>query len=206
MAKKLLLVVTLFIGIHVTYSQKPESRYGFRVGLNYSDIDFEDDSFGIIGGNDSGERYGFAAGFFATYFLSANVSLQPELQYAALGETSKVVFDNNSGDPESFSTDKLKINTIQLPILLNYHFGKGNKFSISAGPQVGISIWEWEREADYETIQFSAIGGIGYDIIDNLGLNLRASYGFTDVIDTNTEDFKATGTNNYIQLSIFYRL
>ena len=184
-----------------------ESRYGFRIGLNYSDIDFDESSFGIRGGNDDGQRYGFTAGFFATYFLSEKISIQPELQYVALGETSEVILDNRPiREGQEVPTDELTINTLQLPILFNYHFGD-DKFTISAGPQIGVRIWEWERETDYETLQFSAIAGIGYHINDNVGVNLRASYGLTDVIDTSKKStFSAKGVNHYVQFTVFYRL
>ena len=195
MDKKLLLgLIALFITSFTIQAQ--QSRYGFRLGLNYSDIDFDDNSSGILVGNRDA-RIGFAAGFFAQYYLSEKFSIQPELQYSAQGERSKIALDNSS--------DRLKINVLQLPILLNFHI---NKLTLSAGPQAGIRIWEWERTDDYETFQFSGVLGIGYDITDNFQVNLRGSYGLTDAIKTDDTKsvFKATGVNHYLQFTLAYRL
>ena len=67
MNKNILLafVITLLSYFAINAQQ---SRYGFRMGINYSDIDFEDNSVGIFGENDA--RIGFAAGFFGQYFFS----------------------------------------------------------------------------------------------------------------------------------------
>ncbi len=203
MNKKILLGLiasTLF----VFATQAQQSRYGFRLGANYSDIDFEDDSFGIGLGSDSDARIGFVAGFFAQYYLSDKFSIQPELQYSAQGERSKVrdiVNVTNSG--VATSDDRLTVNVLQLPIFLNFHY---RKFTLSAGPQIGIRIWEFERRDDYETLQFSAIGGVGYDITDNFQINLRASYGITNAIEVDRTELRAEGQNHYLQLTLAYRL
>ncbi len=202
--KILLLVVSLFLGTVVMQSQ--QSKYGFRLGLNYSEIDFEDNSSGLFVG-DEDARIGFAAGFFATYFLSEKFSIQPEIQYSSQGEKTQVLNKESvnvpADQPRSF--DRLNYGVLQMPIFLNFHIT--HNLHISAGPQVGILIWEWERAGNYEIFQFSGIGGIGYYINDNLGVDLRASYGLTDVIKTNsTSTFDAIGVNHYIQLSLSYRL
>jgi len=196
MDKKILLgLIALFITSFTIQAQ--QSRYGFRLGLNYSEIDFDDNASGISGGAEDDARIGFTAGFFAQYYLSDKFSIQPELQYSAQGERSTVI---NGG-----SNDRLKINVLQLPVLLNFHI---NKLTLSAGPQAGIRIWEWEREHDYETFQFSGILGIGYDITDDFQVNLRGSYGLSDAIKTDDTKsiFKATGVNHYLQFTLAYRL
>ena len=197
MNKKILLLVTFLVFGLITI-QAQQSRYGFRLGVNYSDIDFNDGGSGLINADDDA-RIGFAAGFFATYYLSEKFSIQPELQFSAQGEKTQVV------NRDSSSLDRLNYNALQLPILLNYHITEN--LSISVGPQVGLRIWEWERSDDYETFLFSAVGGIGYYVTDNIGIDLRASYGFTDVIKTSNEcTFNANGVNHYLQLTVSYRL
>ncbi|WP_010522534.1 porin family protein [Aquimarina agarivorans] len=205
MNKRILLPIISFI-LGVIAVQAQQSEYGFRLGLNYSEIDFDDNATGVFGGDD-GARIGFAAGFFAKYYLSEKFSFQPEIQYSSQGEKSEVLNKESvnapTGAPLSF--DRLNFGVLQLPLLFNYHFT--TNFYISAGPQVGILIWEWERAGNYELFQFSGLGGIGYYINDNLGVDLRAAYGFTDVIKTNTSStFDATGVNHYLQLTLSYRL
>ena len=214
MKNKLLYSITLLFFLSIFSINAQDHRYGFRMGLNYSDIDFDDDS--VIPGSGSDARYGFMAGFFAIYNLSEKISIQPEIQYSAQGEKSSSSSDSY-GVEGQYSEDPLKINLLQVPILVNYTIA--NKFTISAGPQVGFRIWEWERTEDYETVQFSAIGGVGYNITDNWTVNLRASYGITNAIDADNSDsfevqnaqlnepiFKAKGVNHFVQLSLAYSL
>lgn len=205
MTKKILfiLISLLFAGLSLQAQQ--EHRYGFRLGLNYSELDFNDNASGIIGGSEDDARIGFMAGFFAQYFLSEKFSIQPELQYSAQGERSKVT-GVNTGTQGDKSSDRLKVNMLQLPVFLNFHL---KKLNLSVGPQVGIRIWEWERQDNYETIQFSLTGGVGYDITDNLGINLRAAYGLSDAIDATPvegSNFSASAVNHYVQLSLAYRM
>jgi len=190
MNKKILLGIIIFIFTTLTI-QAQHNSYGFRIGLNYSDIDFDDNISGISG--DSDARIGFAAGFFIQYSIAKKFSIQPELQYSAQGERTDV--DN----------DRLKVNVLQLPVLLNFHL---NKIALSAGPQIGIRVWEWERTNDYETLQFSGVLGISYDITDYFQATLRGSYGLTDAIKTDNEEsvFNATGANHYLQFTVAFKI
>lgn len=190
MNKKLLFGIIAILMSSIAI-QAQQNRYGFRLGLNYSDIDFEEESSGFSSPNEDA-RIGFTAGFFAQYYLSQRFSIQPELQYSAQGERSRI------GD------ERLTVNVLQLPVLLNLHIGK---LSLSAGPQVGLRIWDPERENDYETFQFSGVAGITYDISDSFQATLRGSYGLTDAIQTNNESlFTGSGVNHYLQFTVAYRL
>lgn len=217
MKNKLLYFITslCFLSMFSMQAQKFNNnhKYGFRLGLNYSDIDFDDDA--IVPGGSGDERYGVVAGFFAIYNLSEKISIQPEIQFSAQGEKSTNARDF-SGIDNQVSDDPLKVNILQVPVLLNYTIA--DRFTFSVGPQVGVGIWEWEREDDYKTVQFSGIAGVGYSFTDNLAVNLRGSFGFTNVIDAdNTTSrivqgearealFVAEGVNHYVQLSLAYSL
>jgi len=207
-----LLLLSVFSSIQAQQFNN-NHKYGFRLGLNYSEIDFDDDAI-VPGGSDDG-RIGFVAGFFAIYNLSEKISIQPEIQFSAQGEKLTDVEDF-SGIRDQVSDDPLKINILQIPVLLNYTIA--NKFTFSVGPQLGIGIWEWEREDDYQTVQFSGIAGVGYNFTDNLAVNLRGSFGLTNVIDADNREssfiqgeareaeFVAEGVNHYVQLSLAYSL
>ena len=214
MKNKLLYFTTSLLFLSIFSLQAQDHKYGFRLGLNYSDIDFSDGS--IVPTSDGGEaRFGFVAGFFAIYNLSENISIQPEIQYSGQGEKSTAVQDFN-GIPDQTSEDPLKVNILQIPVLFNYTVA--DRFTFSLGPQLGIGIWEWEREDDYQTVQFSGIAGVGYHFNDNFTLNLRGSFGITDVIDADNSVsrivqgeprealFVADGVNHYLQLSLAYNL
>jgi len=212
MNKQILLVFSSIFFLGTFFGLAQDHKYGFRLGLNYSDIDFTEES--ILPGGTDGSRIGFMAGFFARYSLSEKISIQPEIQYSAQGEKSTSVIDNNGIEGQN-SEDRLKINLLQVPVLFNYTVA--NKLTFSLGPQIGLRIWEWERKEDYETVQFSAIGGIGYNITDSFSVDLRASYGFTNAIDADNSNsfevqnnleplFNAEGVNHYVQFSLAYSL
>jgi len=214
MKNKLLYFTTSLLFLSIFSLQAQDHKYGFRLGLNYSDIDFSDES--IVPTSDGGEaRFGFVAGFFAIYNLSQNISIQPEIQYSGQGEKSTAVQDFN-GIMDQVSEDPLKVNILQIPVLFNYTVAE--RFTFSLGPQLGIGIWEWEREDDYQTVQFSGVAGVGYHFNDNFTLNLRGSFGITDVIDADNSVsrivqgeprealFVADGVNHYLQLSLAYNL
>ena len=213
MTKKILFLISSFFFLGTLLTQAQDHRYGFRLGLNLSNIDFEAGSF-VPGGSDS-QRIGFTAGFFARYRLTDNFSIQPEILYSAQGEKTTSTSDN-FGIVGQNAEDPLQINVIQIPVLLNYTIY--DKFTVSLGPQLGIGVWEWERRDEYEPIQFSILGGLGYQLTDSFSVDLRASFGLTDIIDADNSEsrvvdgviteplFVATGVNNYLQLTVAYRL
>lgn len=223
MHKKTFFFLSIFLLISVFQEVTAQSikrtlgrynEYGFRLGINYSDIDFDDNS--IIPLSDGQPRYGLMAGFFCVFHFTNTLSIQPEIQYSSQGEKFSAAEDS-SGIPGELDEDELKINLIQIPVFLNYTIA--NKFVISAGPQLGLNIWEWERDNDYQPVQFSAVGGVAYKITDNFSLALRASLGITDAIDADNSNsfevnneilqeplFVANGKNHYLQLSIGYQL
>lgn len=213
MNKNILFLISFCFFVGTFCSQAQDNRYGFRLGLNYSNIDFEDGS--VIPGGGGSDRIGFTAGFFARYRLSDNFSIQPEIQYSAQGEKSTSTTDN-SGIIGQNAEDPLKINIIQVPVLINYTIK--DKFTFSLGPQIGLGIWEWERRDDYETVQFSAVGGIGYNITSNISVEARAVFGITDAIDSDNSNsrivdgieleplFRASGVNHYLQFTVAYSL
>ncbi len=205
MTRKTLFILMGLLFVGVSLQAQEENRYGFRIGANYSELEFDDGVSGLIVDKDKDARIGFMAGFFAQYFLSEKWSIQPELQYSAQGERTKVT-GVNTGVQGASSEDRLKVNVLQLPVFLNLHF---KKLVLSVGPQAGIRIWEWERQDNYETFQFSVTGGVGYEITDNISVNARAAYGISDAIDATRiegSNFSGTAKNHYVQLSLAYRM
>lgn len=76
----------------------------------------------------TGQNTGYTAGFFFTYEVYKNISLQLEANFLQQGGTT-VTFkdDTRIGLPESFETKHVKsssyaINSIEVPLLVNYSF------------------------------------------------------------------------------------
>ncbi|RSK38533.1 porin family protein [Mangrovimonas spongiae] len=170
--KKIIFLVFVIACTTVSFSQK--DLYGVRVGYNISNLDFDPDA------NFSNQhRNGFAIGFFGEYALTTSMSIAPEIQFSAEGAKDR----------------DLRIDYIQTPILLKFRLG--DRFSIGAGPLVGVKIHEYED--GYKNFAFSGIGGLEFMITDEIFIDARYHYGLTNIID-DENDIEAKNTN--IQLGI----
>ncbi len=186
MKKKILFAIGFaFLGILNSYTQEP--TYGVRLGANLSSIssdeipeDLEDSRFGIV------------VGFLAELPITEKWSIQPEFQYSNQGNDDKT----------------LRVDYLQLPILLKYNFSY--KFNIHIGPQIGLKIWEWEDnagiEADFNTFDFAAVAGIGVNITENVFADVRYGFGLSNIIDDQGIPGGIDASNRNIQLSFGYKL
>lgn len=162
MRKNLLLAVFLFTGFLM---QAQDVTSGIRVAVNISNLDFEPHP-----NFDNTHRNGLAIGAFVDYAFSEKLSIMPELMYSAEG-----------GKDEA-----LRANYIQLPITLRYHIGA---LSIGVGPQANLKIWDYED--GYKTFTFSGVAGLQYDVLENLFVDARFSYGFGNILDDNVANMEA---------------
>lgn len=172
MKKPLLLLA--FIVASMSFAQN--ASYGVRVGYNISNLDFEPDPL-----FDNMHRNGFAIGFFGEYDLSAAIALAPEVQFSAEGAKDR----------------DLRIDYIQVPILAKYRIG--DKLAVGIGPMVGVKVHE--HEDGFKNFAFSGIGGLEFMISDEIFIDARYHYGFTNVLDDdNPSGYEAKNSN--IQLGI----
>lgn len=187
MKKNLLLFCAICFGFILSNAQ--ETRYGLRIGANISSISLDSPN-DIADGLEDG-RFGVAVGFFAEYYLSEKVGLQPELQFSTQGNKNEA----------------LRVNYLQLPVVFKYNFTE--TFNIQLGPQAGLKIWEWEDkqdfEADFNTFDFAVVAGLGVNITDNFFADVRYAYGLTDVFE-DVPGIELEGNNGNIQIAVGYRL
>ncbi len=179
--KRLLLGIVLLFAAS-TYAQGV--RYGVKAGLNFSTL--QGDVFEEASG-----RYGFAAGFFAQIPLSGALKFQPEILYSGQGIKPNSL-------PGSVYAERAELDYLQMPLLLSLNAGKAY---FQLGPQLGLGIWNSFNAETYKNYDISALGGIGYQILDGLSLEVRYSYGFLDVVNTSAE-----GKNSYFAVMAAYRL
>jgi len=181
---KSLLLTLLFVGVTtLSFSQEvkkdednkstieatPEVNFGVRGGLNISNLDFDPNpTF------ENKHRIGFAFGAFVDYGITGTFSILAELQYSAEGADAKT----------------LRADYIQLPIL--FRFSLGEFFKIGAGPMVSLKTWEFED--GFSTFIFSGVAGIEYMITDELFIDARVHYGFTNILDKDLTMTKAKFT------------
>lgn len=168
MQMKSLLLTVLFVAI-TTVSFSQETSYGVRGGLNISNLDFDPDATFT-----NQHRNGFAFGGFVDYGISENFSVYLEIQYSA----------------EGGKADELRADYIQMPIMAR--FGLGEKFTLGVGPLVSLKTWK-DRDG-FATMTFSGVGGIEYMINDELFVDARVHYGFSNILDDELTDLEAQNT------------
>ena len=192
MKKEFSVLLTSIVALLGVLSSSAQSiEYGVRAGINYSELQYDTEESLLLGGESfdfNAGRIGAAFGFFAEIDLPGKWSFQPEVQYSAQGEKTSGILEAADvvtlhGDT-AYTEDYFTINTLQLPLLVNYEVVRDVKLSV--GPQVALSVWEWEREDDYRFVSLSALAGVTYNFTDNISTSLRASYGITDILDSDT--------------------
>ena len=166
---KSLLLSILFVTV-TTLSFSQETSYGVRIGLNNSNLDFDPDAT-----FSNQHRNGFAFGGFVDYGLTDTFSIQFELQFSA----------------EGAKADEFRANYLQLPVMARFTLGE--RMTIGAGPMLSLKTWK-DRDL-FSTFAFSGVGGLEYMITDELFIDARVHYGFSNILDEDTTNLEAQNTS-----------
>ncbi|MCG8474178.1 MAG: PorT family protein, partial [Cytophagales bacterium] len=124
-------------------------------------------------------KIGFQAGAFAEFQFSDAFSIQPELLYSLEGAKTK----GEGSVPVNASY-------LNIPVLVKYYITEG--LSLQAGPQIGFLMGaNMDGESDlgelgkvkdmYKSTNFGLVFGAGYDITENIGVDVRYNLGLTEV-------------------------
>ena len=162
-----------------TISMSQDIRYGIRGGFNISNLDFDPDAT-----VENQHRNGFAFGGFVDFGFTEEVSIMTELQWSAEG-----------GKDETLRADYIK-----LPILLRV--AASQRLTLGAGPQLALKTWQ--DKDGFSTFTFSGVVGVEYMITDELFIDTRLTYGFTNILDQDLTDVKAK--NHVIQFGFGMKL
>jgi len=162
-----------------------KDHYGVKAGINFAEL-WGDDAL-----PESDRKVGYSLGIYATYKISKEFKIQPEIIWSLQGENSK-----NSG--------RYKISYINIPVMLKWTKGK---FYYETGPQLGLltintaeSVPESIKLENFETFDLSVNVGLGYKLLDDWTVGLRYSQGLTNIV--NNRDLK----NSVIYIGIAYRI
>ncbi|MEO7393471.1 MAG: porin family protein, partial [Chitinophagaceae bacterium] len=164
-----------------------DTHFGIKAGINSSNIKFND-------GSDLDSKTGLHIGGLAHIHIQKHFAAQPELVFSMQGGG---LGDNN----------KLKLNYINLPVLLQYMFDEG--FRLETGPQIGFMVSGKQKRGDvevdikdaYSTVDVSWVFGAGYLFHSGFGLDARYNLGITDISDNNNLEAR----NRVFQAGIFYQ-
>ncbi|PIF59119.1 porin family protein [Flavobacterium sp. 2] len=177
------------------FANAQQTRFGVKGGLNISTV---------VGGdvNDTKSLIGFHVGGFAEIHVVEKFFIQPELSYSAQG--TKV-------DGPLGSDVDLKLNYLNIPVLAKYYFVE-NKFSVEAGPQLGILLSAKGNGTDVKDLtrstDFGFNLGAGYNFTENLSVGIRYTIGLSPLSDKdidNTEDYYDSAKNSNLALSLAYK-
>ncbi len=174
-----------------------EFSLGVKGGLNVSSV----------AGGDAGDFYkmktGLFVGAFAELRLGGVVALTPELIYSRQGGAVK--------DPVGVDKARLRLNYINVPLLVRLYLTPSDDFTLDLGPQVGflMAAKEWTKadNGDIEKIDYrgannvdvSFAAGLSYIMRERVILSARYNLGLTDI------DGDGDGKNSVIQLGVGYR-
>ena len=188
--KKIHLLLLFVLASTALFAQDP--KFGLKGGINLSKLtnDPLDPDF----------RLGFHAGLLAHIHITPAFSLQPEAVYSSQGAKYP---DLVNGEDLN-----LKLNYINIPLLLQYNFNNG--FRLQGGPQVGFLTGVADKVGDvelnsvssdnYKTIDFSVPVGVSYLSDSGLGVDARYNIGVTNVVEGSTRNIR----NSVFQFGLFY--
>lgn len=205
--KKLIFTIATVVAIGFT-AHSQEITYGIKAGLNIADFGGDTEKTNV--------RPGFNAGALVEIRFN-NFAIQPEIFYSQQG--SKIKYNIYSGDILSEEYEYTsKLGYINVPIIAKYYILEG--LSLQAGPQIGFLISakdkaeatvsgtnmsdEMDSKDLYEKIDFSILGGVGYDLPIGIFFQARYNVGLSNINkDPEAADIKLT--NNIFSFSVGYK-
>ena len=189
----------------MTVAAQAQVKFGVKGGLNLTNMKFDNS---IV---DKSNQTGF--------FIGPTINFT--LPVVGLGIDASALYDQRSAKIEG-SEDKLKQQSIQIPINLRYGFGLGNtaSFYIFAGPQFGFNIGDKTTNLLNNALEWrlkdsnlSANVGIGLMLLNHLQVsaNYNIAMGTTgnfnvlkDVPDAAWNQVTGKTKANAWQLSVAY--
>lgn len=120
----------MLLGIESVQAQ-PTMMFGFKGGLNFSEMDLDDAVLGA--GVESDTRKGVMLGAFLTFAPASFISIQPEVNYTQWG--TEFVQDGVENE--------LKMTYLQVPLLAKFNFGPapgmGLRPHLALGPYIAYN-------------------------------------------------------------------
>jgi hypothetical protein len=195
--KRLLQFVLIVFVAGSAYAQKFQA--GILAGISTSQVD-GDHLTGF-------HKAGIKAGGFVSRKISEKMEMQFEIEFIQKGSQLPVNDDN--------VFYRMRLNYIEVPVLVNYHFGK--KWNIEAGVAFATLLSALEEDQQgvitnappFHRADYLVCAGGNYLITDHFIFNVRYSYSVTTIRpkDENYNYFYFIGGqfNKVVAFSIAYR-
>lgn len=185
---KLRNILILTISLITFSAQAQQVKIGIKGGPNISTLagDFPD----IV------HKLSFHAGTFLNIHVSNKIILQPELIYS------------NQGAVYDIGNDEINLAYLNLPMIAKIEVSE--KFNVQVGPQLGILLsGKFDFGSDvidikdaYSDMDVALTMGVGFKSHDNVTIDLRYNYGFTNIVASDIDAADLSITNQVIQVSL----
>ena len=192
--KKILTVVVLFAALMTAVPAKAEVKFGLKGGLNLTNMRFDSSVA------DKSNQAGF--------FIGPTVKFT--LPIVGLGFDASALYDQRSAE---VGNEKIKQQSIQIPVNLRYGIGLGSTASIYffAGPQFGFNVGDKSiktttSEWTFKSSNISANVGLGVMLLSHLQISANYNFGLgkTGELDILNTNFKENGKMNAWQIAVAY--
>ena len=185
-------------------SSNSQVRFGFRGGLNVADLQGDAvQSFTTLAGYapdgaiSKSMRPGFYAGLYATLPLGASFALEPGINYSEKGAVLTGTLPFPALDfLNAKVTGTARLAYVDVPVLAKVFITPG--FYLYAGPQasflvsgkarvdasvLGFSAYkeDFDVASQLRKVDFAAVGGLGYQFENGLGISAGYDYGLTSL-------------------------
>jgi hypothetical protein len=148
-------LVSLAVALMVFSTAHSQFHLGIKGGANINKlagVSFADEF-----------SFGYHLGGFAEIGLGKKWSIQPEVLFSEFKQDTSAQFDQIYQDLLSSERSNIKLNYLQIPVLLNYK--ASNFLSLQAGPQFGILMDQNENLLEngknaFKKGDFSLLGGL----------------------------------------------
>lgn len=195
-SKTLLFVLCLLITPVLKAQEKRFVQFGVRAGLNLSYMDFSKGSPPPDVPIDINRKAGVVAGLVVKIPLFKNFYFQPEYLYSQMG-----------GEISEMNTT-YSFNYFTLPVFIRW---EKKSFFLTGGPLFGLLInsrkevegLQMRDAPEIEERHIGLSGGMGYNLIRDLGIEVRYMKGFNHVglnMDPGLQEFKY----EMLQISLCY--
>ena len=192
----------VLISITGIQAQEKTASYGFKGGLNFSNL-YTDNV------DDNNVLTGFNAGLYAKFPISKGIAIQPEISYTTKG--AELVYNNAFVK----GVAKFNVNYIEVPVLLvmnitdnlNLHVGPYAAYMVSGKTSNDSNLISTQRELDtndFNKFDAGLAGGLGIDL-DVVNFGVRYNYGLTKIAKQSNTSFISSDAKNSV-LSVYVGL
>ena len=210
--KKMFSLALVALGLMAAMPSQAQIKFGLKGGLNITDMSMSKDVL------DASNRTGFFIGPSVKFSLPVvGLGIDAAALYDQREAKLKVDAENTTGT--GLTSNKIKQQSINIPINLRYSIGLGDLAGIyfAAGPQFGFNVgdknfdWTKETSSRMESTNFSVNLGAGVSLIKHLeiGFNYNIACGKTGEASVknvlnNTWEQVSRGRSNAWQISAAY--